>query len=57
MTHVVRSRYSSVVNTADHWDTVMAASGADVWGNWGGGGDRGSCRAAETRGRQNAYYK
>ena len=36
MTHVVRSRYSSVVNTADRWDTLVAARGADVWGNWGG---------------------
>jgi len=47
-----RSRYSSVVNTADRRDTMTAASGADVWGNW-----RGSSGAAETRSWQNAYYK
>jgi hypothetical protein len=53
MAHVSKSRYSSVVNTADRWDAVMAARGADVWVNWGGG----VSWAAETRRRQNAYCK
>lgn len=44
MTLVVRSRCSSVVNTADHWDTVTAASGADVWEQLGEGGPPGQQR-------------
>jgi len=49
MTHVIRSRYSSLVNTAHRWDPVMAASGADVWGNWRpeGGGPPGQQRPGD----------